>query len=161
MCSRNPNMKQDTESTFPLETLLWYKQFLWCSCRYTMDTFVLNCLLEGTAPGTQALFLWQNACFPNPKHLSLKRWTFGIQSIHSLAICQYNKTNHSASSQFCGPKKIQRIPLMKCYGEREMSPVFQTVAERKFNDFQILSDTTEQCVCVHTCFIIQICVFPL
>lgn len=32
---------------------------------------------------------------------------------------------------------------MKCYGEREMSPVFQTVAERKFNDFQILSDTTE------------------
>lgn len=119
MCSRNPNMKQDTESTFPLETLLWYKQFLWCSFRYTMDTFVLNCLLEGTSPGTYALFLWQNACFPNPKHLSLKKWTFGIQSIHSLAICQYNKTNHSASSQFCGPKKIQRIPLMKCYGERE------------------------------------------
>lgn len=27
--------------------------------------------------------------------------------------------------------------------EREMSPVFQTVAERKFNDFQILSDTAE------------------
>lgn len=42
-----------------------------------------------------------------------------------------------------------------------MSPVFQTVAERKFNDFQILSDTAEYCVCVHTCFIIQICVFPL
>ena len=30
-----------------------------------------------------------------------------------------------------------------------MSPVFQTVAERKFNVFQTLSDTAQQCVCTH------------
>lgn len=46
-------------------------------------------------------------------------------TVHShLGCCQYNKINCSPSSQLCGPTIIQRTPLMKWYGERDVPNIF-------------------------------------